>query len=449
MEPTRFVIAGMQRSGTTVTHVCLNGHPDVAMPTDEVYVAPFFTRGLATFTGGKESYKARQDGYRRLFELLTSMRAKDTTRAIGFKTAVGTHHDAIDIANCLREYLPDVLLILVTRDDLVAQCGSLVRAQESGEWHVYEGKRTQPQGDKIAIEPGYFQDYARNCLDAVAQLRTLHATHRVLEFNYERDIVPGNAWGKLFDFLGLPHVPITWLRMQKVAPPPRDFIENYDELCAQLAAMPVSGEAEQLAAAKALSRERARCETGNFLLHRASERLARGTLAQALADIEVALEAGKGLDFALQGQVCALLESAAGSPPEPAAAAAVAAFEQRGAGNAFFLLHRARVRLQKNRAGDAVADLTAMLGKHTRLDDGSLRYAFELLERALEKNGDVAAAQRTVAVLRSGFADNPHFLFLESLVARYAGCADDALALLRKVVAVAPGHERARRMLAE
>ena len=142
MKTERFIVLGMQRSGTTVTHVCLAGHPEVCMAPDEVYVEPFFTRGLAAFTGGKESYKDRQDGYARLFDLIAGFRAKESTRAVGFKVAIGSANDARDVANCLSEYLPDLKVILVHRSDLAAQFGSLQRAIASGEWHAWEGEKS-------------------------------------------------------------------------------------------------------------------------------------------------------------------------------------------------------------------------------------------------------------------------------------------------------------------
>jgi len=175
MRGKRFVILGMQRSGTTVTHVCLSGHPNVSMAADEVFAEPFFTRGLATFTGGKETFQDRKDGYGKLFNLITASKANGSTLAAGFKVAIGNTREAIDVANCLREYFEGTRIILVQRTDLAAQYGSLRRAILSGQWHAWEGERSRSD-HRIELPP----DARREPRAARVQLREGHRPGRPL-----------------------------------------------------------------------------------------------------------------------------------------------------------------------------------------------------------------------------------------------------------------------------
>ena len=80
-----------------------------------------------------------------------------------------------------------------------------------------------------------FLDYARASRKSLAQLRSLRHTHALLEVSYERTIV-GGLWHEVFAFLDLPPMAPAWLTMQKVAPPPRDYIAGYDGLVAGLSA---------------------------------------------------------------------------------------------------------------------------------------------------------------------------------------------------------------------
>lgn len=442
----RFIIVGMQRSGTTVTHVCLNGHPNVAMPSDEVMTTPFFTRGLATFTRGKESYAARKQGYAGLFDLITSLTGNEHTTTFGIKAAVGNHSEALDVCNCLREYLPDVAVILVSRDDLVAQCGSLARAEKSGEWHAWEGRKKSAREGTLAIEPSRFQAYAHECRHTMGQLRTLARTHDLLEFNYERDIANGVRHDRLFEFLGLPRVPVTWLRMTKVAPPARDFIENYDELTKLLARIPEPREEDELTAARARRSEAARSEAPNFLMTRGCDLLTQGdNLASATEDIRLALENEASPDAWMLGRAYGLLESA---PNVADADALLAALASSHGDNPFFLLERARTRHMAGDRRPAHADTIQALTATSPLDALNRKHAFTMLERILVGLEDPALAADTIETLAATHATDANYLFLKGFVARHAGDAEAARAALQAALDADSEHARSRELLA-
>ena len=46
----RYILVGPARSGTTVTHLALKGHPNVSAVRDEVRIDPLFTQGMGAFT---------------------------------------------------------------------------------------------------------------------------------------------------------------------------------------------------------------------------------------------------------------------------------------------------------------------------------------------------------------------------------------------------------------
>jgi hypothetical protein len=79
MQPqkTRYLIVGMARSGTTVTHRALYGHPKVCALDDEIRVDPFFTRGIEAFTVGGANPWERENGSLQLFDALTSFEPGD------------------------------------------------------------------------------------------------------------------------------------------------------------------------------------------------------------------------------------------------------------------------------------------------------------------------------------------------------------------------------------
>ena len=229
----RFLIAGMQRSGTTVTQRVIAGHPQVGMTEAEISVEPFFEPGYSGFTFGNESYGDRAAAYPALFDAVARIRTVPDTRTHGLKVAIGDHRSSLVLGNALREYLPEVKLIVTIRDDLVAQFGSFVRARKTGTWHI-QSSSDRRATEMIRIDPSEFSEYATRCLDAIDQLRFYTKYFDVFEVSYERDILDGTDWSDVFQFLGIDPIPVTWNTMAKVTPKPEAYIENYAETCEAL-----------------------------------------------------------------------------------------------------------------------------------------------------------------------------------------------------------------------
>lgn len=449
MERIRFIVVGMQRSGTTVTHVGLKEHPSITMSTDEVYISPFFTKGLSAFTGGKESYAQRRSGFLSLFDLLASSRVTDKTTAFGIKCAVGNRQEATDFCNSVREHFPDVRIILISRDDLVSQHASLLRAEKSGEWHAWEGQKREWTGT-FAIPNDKFVDYATECRHTVAQLRTLHRTHKVMELVYEKDIEPGVRYDLVFEFLGVPVVPVDWLKMSKVAPPASTFVKNFGELQGLMASLPKPSEAEELAAAAAVWRERSRAEMPNFLMSRACDAFDSGRIDRAWADIEVGLSlaSSKPLDASMRARAAGAAERAVEKHGAQMRIDVMEQLERGVKDNAFFILTRAEVRARSPMCAAACEDALGILRGDSLQDDKIRRKALDVLAMALERRGDGVYAVATMESLAPGCGKSAHYHFLAAQVFARVGRKPDAVKAAQAALAIDPGHGGARGLLA-
>lgn len=425
MKRTRFVIAGLQRSGTTVTVGCLSGHPEIACARGEIKASPLFTRGLATFSYGHETYPIRREGLAALFDAVSMIGASPGVCANGLKVALGTPTEAMDVVAALREYLPETKIILIWRDDLVAQYGSLLRAQQTGQWHLFRGDGVkQGKNDAVHIDEQPFLEYLQACRSIMGHLDTLRETHEVHDFHYENDIVPGDQYGRLFEFLGASVLPVTWLSMRKVAPPPEQLIDNYTEARAWMESAPVPDQDALRRDQHARHIELAQEENTYFLLDRAWNHLEQGRRSEASIDVNAALDRDKEPNLVVQGQA-RLWVTLEESTKEGAQHPQIAVLRERHAGNPEFLVYRAAARLQLQRAEAAFADLLAALERPTEL--GQLqRYAFKELERAVAGLPNRAAFEADLESLANKLGSNPHFLLFRATQKLESGAPQEA-----------------------
>jgi LPS sulfotransferase NodH len=251
---TRYIIIGMQRSGTTATNRAVFGHPNICGIPDEFKVAPFFTQGIAAFTVGGINRWERLRNYYKLFDSLTLYQAekpdpegkrligycgtpdhpKQEIRANGLKVAIPNVEDAKLLVDSLQEYLRDLVVIYVRRFDWVAQFASLLRAQKTGAWHSWtsETKNVSEQKVRFEIPVVEFEQFIDGAKQIGAELGRLRESHKIHDFSYEKDLV-GNSpacWSDVFEFLGVPPIEPVWMRSSKVAPPLEEFVANVTEL---------------------------------------------------------------------------------------------------------------------------------------------------------------------------------------------------------------------------
>lgn len=226
----RYLVVGMPRSGTTVTHYSLKGHPAVSALENEVSVHPLFGQGITAFTYGKGTPHERALGHRALFDAVAGLNRTSETTTLGVKSALDTPELARDLVEAVQQHLPDVRVILTVRKDMLAQYASWLRAQKVGRWHARSADIAKIDV-KVEVERHAFARYMIEGLQALEVLRELHGTHAVKEFSYERDISVGtlDPYYDLFEFLGLPRREITWLKSKKMSPPVEEYVTNYNE----------------------------------------------------------------------------------------------------------------------------------------------------------------------------------------------------------------------------
>lgn len=230
---TRYLIIGRARSGTTVTHLVLLGHPNVAALNDELKPDPFFTRSVSAFTFGNDLPEERSLGARKLFDAITSIGATSATRAIGAKTVCNSPVLAGRLVEILRERFPELKIVHVVREDLAAMYGSARQARKSGVMHSwYKGYGSTPIGS-IRIRKWPFTAFALGSLRTNEAIRKLRESHEYLEIAYEDYLKdPQPLQQRLFEFIGVPAIEATWLNSQKVMPPASQYIRNYDQAVA-------------------------------------------------------------------------------------------------------------------------------------------------------------------------------------------------------------------------
>ncbi len=463
--PTRFVVLGSQRSGTSVTQAILEGHPEVAMPWDETE-ADLLGRGYRAYTFGLEAYRERQAANRALFDALAGLHAGAETRAIGVKVALDSLAAAVSVLNGLLEHHPETRVVYVVRDDLLAQFASLKRAEATGTWHL-RGSHPDHTGEpvKLVLPADEFRDYALGALRTRVLVGSLAGLRPLLEVSFERDLLGGALDpATLFRFLGVAELPVTWATMRKVAPPVEDYVENVAELRAVLDGLPAVEPAEVEAGARAALVADARAERRLLVLcqralawrscdpdHCAAE------LAQAVRErcdaedrpLQVselllvgAVTGGRGLPDAVADAVAEMIAVAADSR-----AAEEWALRACGedADRALELAEGIDAEIDRvDRVVDALIDRALRAG----IDRSAWPRCLHLAERSWERLLDLDLAERRLGRWREVFGEHPGFRVLRGLVRWFAG--DERLAR-EDLEAVAgedgPAAERAREIL--
>ena len=222
----RFLIIGIQRSGTTFVSRLLSGHPDCEMFSDELKITPLFSSGIKLFGYGSETKEDINRGYVNLFDAIT--RKERNVSFWGAKIALANPFLAKTLVSCLNEYFTDINIIRVNRVDSVARIGSLVRAKKSGVFHSWSQNAKSNIQINFKIPQGTFKRYYLRELEIESILDQL--IHPVIEVNYENDINNQNDKSKLLEKIGINKITPDWINTKKVAPNPEQYIKNYKKL---------------------------------------------------------------------------------------------------------------------------------------------------------------------------------------------------------------------------
>jgi hypothetical protein len=227
---SRYIVIGPGRSGTTVTHLLLRGHPDVAAVSDELRAKAIFDEGLNYFASGKLHGDELVEGRRGIMDLFFNLCGGDQAVCSGVKFAVVTAHEAEVIVNYLQSELKDVKVIITSRDDVLAQYASLVKARKTGHWHSWTAN-AEKAATTVRLNRYEYSSYYKDNQRILESLRSLKETHDCIEINFEADLMSGTAYqAKLFKFLGLRELEPDWLKSKKVSPPAEEYVQNYQQI---------------------------------------------------------------------------------------------------------------------------------------------------------------------------------------------------------------------------
>lgn len=279
----RFLIVGMQRSGTTATLARLARHPGIALPAVEAHTSLFAAAILDRSARG-ESRGERTASLLSLFDHLTGHAGDAPVR--GLKTALPSVAHAARLVGCLATHGPGIDLIVVRRRDLVAQFGSLRRAQHLGQWHRDAGGPPPDRSWRLRLDPDEFAAYVRQCIDCHRLLDRLGGDRNVLELDHDRHVATGADFALACAFLGLEPGPEPAAVLAKVSPPAADYIEDHAAWRARLPELVAAAE-RHAPPAPVFDPADSRL----FLLHRAQQHRRAGSLAAALDDALAALAA--------------------------------------------------------------------------------------------------------------------------------------------------------------
>ena len=246
--PTRFLILGMQRSGTTVLHQLVGGHPDVGTNPRE-FGSEFFKLRDGLAYHNPEAISPDPSLRDRLFDTWCALPQRDAPyAALGAKVAFPSAAMATQVTASIRSDFRNFKVILISRDAPLNGLVSLKRAQSSHVWHHVSASSTtlahpslkdKSQSEKIEKSDAkekylinineseiikYIWHWSR-INDALVELAKCVPS---LSLSYEADLLDGNILqgGKVFDFLDVSRLPVTWITMEKIGGDLSDEIEN-------------------------------------------------------------------------------------------------------------------------------------------------------------------------------------------------------------------------------
>ena len=237
VSPRRFLVIGMQRSGTTVVHQILSGHPDVLSNPREAAPRLFYDYGAHYFnTEGKlfptdnRAPLTRAELVRGYFDLAVAQAARGGAGGVrGLKVAIGSGSEAERMTDAVLSDFRDLKIVVVERRDGLAACVSFYFAQQNQRFQVFNGENLAPV--RFRLDPDYLVRYLVNWYKINRALRRLSAAEAVLRIGFEDDLASGRVLDgeKIFRFVGLRPVPVRWVSLRKALPAPEEMLLNFEE----------------------------------------------------------------------------------------------------------------------------------------------------------------------------------------------------------------------------
>ncbi|WP_075223273.1 sulfotransferase [Acuticoccus yangtzensis] len=241
--PVRFLIVGKQRSGTTLVHQILAGHPNIASNPREASSrlltdlgASLFNTNRDLFLGNAKDSIGPSETISRLFDLAVEQGQRiDGHVAAGLKIATGWVHEAQALSDGILTHAPNLRIVHVRREDPVSACVSYEFAAANNRFQIYAGENAPTP--RIKINRTQLIHYVADWWAINAAFDRLSALTHYMRVDYERDVLTGTLLDgrDLFEFVGAPIVAPTWVNLKKPLPPKEQTVTNLAE-CEDVAA---------------------------------------------------------------------------------------------------------------------------------------------------------------------------------------------------------------------
>ncbi len=245
----RFVVFGLQRTGTSLVISLLQSHPDI-LSLGEIFANKLnrVSKGIPTFelylkeaNDAGEAVRSREEMRKRyLDDLFTEAKA----RAVGFKLMFNQIPRCPEVLDYFKEHRFKVIAIY--RKNLIASAISHIRAMETGIYDCLQPafKEIDPANKKIHIpERMLLSQLKAFTIENKGLRKTIKSLGlEGVELSYENLC---SGWReeirKVFTLLGVESQELH-TRLEKVSPSRlEDSVENYEEIIAAVKNSPFSG----------------------------------------------------------------------------------------------------------------------------------------------------------------------------------------------------------------
>lgn len=197
MNGTRFCVLSNARSGSTALCALLRQHPDVICHREIFSKKKIFTSTSPALNLPHTVEDRDRDPLGFLSEL--ERRSLEHRPVFGFKLLFAQQEVALQHVLASEDYR----IVMLSRDNTLAQYSSLLIAQATGVWHR---SKHQPASEAVRVEfePDRFRRFSAGVRqlqsDAESELRRRNREWFAVEYKEIAD--PGKAWA-MFEFLGL------------------------------------------------------------------------------------------------------------------------------------------------------------------------------------------------------------------------------------------------------
>jgi LPS sulfotransferase NodH len=228
--PTRFIILGHGRTGSNLLGSSLNQHPDVAAH-GELYHDVEEKRAASPVDD--RYLRDGDDPVAFAEEVAFAPRPGTTARAAGFRLFY-SHCREGEAGARFWEYLTadrGLRVVHLVRHNLLESYVSRQVAGRTGEWLRKNDGQAPPEPDPFEIQLSKCQWFFDWATEHREQARERFAGHPLLEVSYEGMVADyGGTIARVFEFLGVPPVPVTAPYRKQARRAPREQVSNFAEL---------------------------------------------------------------------------------------------------------------------------------------------------------------------------------------------------------------------------